>query len=268
LRQALNDSAENPRYIETIPRLGYRFIATVEAPVAAAVSAIPEAAPVVVASLAMTRRGPATAAAIVLAAVLCAAGVAGFRLGNRAGATRHTIAVLPFENVDRAADEQYIADGLTEELTTELSRLEPKRLAVIALQLDPDMAEAHLAAGWIATVFDRDWQAAGREFSRTLEIDPHLVRARALHAVFLLAIGRSEEAVQEIRRAMEVDPMSLLLRSQGMRTLFYARHYDEVIESRVVFRLWLQFHESSQNRPNLRFRLGQCAEQASWRANL
>ena len=83
--------------------------------------------------------------------------------------------------------------------------------------------------GFMAACFDRDWEYAEREFERTFGLDPNLVRARAFHAVIFWPIGRPEEAVAEIRRAQQMDPLSLVLRHQTTRTLYLAGHFQETI---------------------------------------
>ena len=89
VREALGDSAENPRFIETLNRRGYRFIA----PVSGMTPAIPP---------------------------------------ERSLTGRITVAVLPFNELSAAPERQDFSDGLTEEMTTELGRLHPKRLGVIS----------------------------------------------------------------------------------------------------------------------------------------
>jgi TolB-like protein/Flp pilus assembly protein TadD len=88
LRDLLGDSAQSPRYIETLPRLGYRFICT---------PTFPE-----------QNEKP--------------------RLANG----KKMLAVLPFENLSGDSQQEYFADGLTEEIISHLGQLHPKRLGVIA----------------------------------------------------------------------------------------------------------------------------------------
>lgn len=124
LREALGDSAEKPRFVETLPRRGYRFIAPVQKPPEAAAASTPAAAPE-----ASVWRRPALGA--VLAAVLVV--VAGFglyfyhaRVGRRAAASHTTIrsvAVLPLENLSRDTEQDYFAEGMTDELITSLAKI-------------------------------------------------------------------------------------------------------------------------------------------------
>lgn len=120
LRQALGDSAENPRFIQTIPRQGYRFIA----PVASAEGA---AAPVTTATdLPLRPRRPwlAVAAAMLVIAV---AGVyvlfARGKTGTAPAVPITSIAVLPMKNMSGDPEQEYFADGMTEALITDLSKI-------------------------------------------------------------------------------------------------------------------------------------------------
>jgi TolB-like protein len=127
LREALGDSAESPRFIETLPKRGYRFIAPVQG------VARTEAAPAVVST---TRQGPAMVG--VVAALVVVLGLAAYlgwtRWGHRAKPPegRIMLAVLPFHNVSGDAEQEYFTDGLTEEMISQLGRLHPERLRVIA----------------------------------------------------------------------------------------------------------------------------------------
>jgi TolB-like protein/DNA-binding winged helix-turn-helix (wHTH) protein/Tfp pilus assembly protein PilF len=128
IREALGDSADRPRYLETIPKQGYRFIAPVAAdpPRAAAPDAI--AAP---SSPPRRIRWAAAAAVLVLAAG--GAGYAGWtRHAGPPGAGPKTLAVLPFDNLSGDAAQEYFSAGFTEDLITELARINPGTLSVIA----------------------------------------------------------------------------------------------------------------------------------------
>jgi len=138
LREALGDSAEAPRYVETLARRGYRFAVPVrdlEAPAPPALSAGAEvpsrAAP-------PAARGRSSASRVTaIAGVLGAVALAAYWMAARPAprmepARRLTLAVLPFDNLSGEADQEYLSDGLTEEMITQLARLEPDRLRVTA----------------------------------------------------------------------------------------------------------------------------------------
>jgi TolB-like protein/DNA-binding winged helix-turn-helix (wHTH) protein/Tfp pilus assembly protein PilF len=124
LRKALNEDSRLRRYLETVPTVGYRFIAevTVEGPIPAAEQAM-LAKPV----LAGVER-PAGIGAYkwwISAGVLIAAGIgwAAVRLHASAGPPIQSIAVLPLENRSSDANQRYFADGVTEAITTELAQV-------------------------------------------------------------------------------------------------------------------------------------------------
>jgi len=128
LRDALSDKADTPRYIETLPRRGYRFIA----PVTTATPAV-EPSP---------GREPKSKSHLVRWAglavvVLLVFGIYWFGFRNRAQRaaavpTKAMLAVLPFENLSGDDSEDYFADGLTEEMIAQLGQLQPTNLGVIA----------------------------------------------------------------------------------------------------------------------------------------
>jgi TolB-like protein/DNA-binding winged helix-turn-helix (wHTH) protein len=142
LRRALGDEARAPRFIETIPKRGYRLLAPVAevpgpAPAPAEIGPVRERAPEIALPAARPglsgRRLPRPAAAVALALLAALALAAAWWLGARrpAGAPPVRIAVLPFANLSGDAGQDYFADGLTEELISRLGSLRPGRLAVV-----------------------------------------------------------------------------------------------------------------------------------------
>src|SRR5215472_900130 len=119
LRDALGDTAENPRYIETLPRRGYRFIA----------ATVPDAIqPVQIQSASRRWTVPLVAAGLlVIAALLFALDAGGLRkrlLSRSAIQPKiHSLAVLPLTNLSGDPQQEYFADAMTEELISELSRI-------------------------------------------------------------------------------------------------------------------------------------------------
>jgi len=140
LREALGDSAENPRFVETLPRRGYRFIAPVDEPAATGPAepavggaVVPEAAkqaPVVAATGEKRRLGWTPGRAVVVALVIAVAGAATWtwRQGHAASIPIHSLAVLPFENLTGNSEQDYFADGVTETLTTNLAQIRALRV--------------------------------------------------------------------------------------------------------------------------------------------
>jgi tetratricopeptide (TPR) repeat protein len=80
--------------------------------------------------------------------------------------------------------------------------------ALKALELDEGSAQAHLALAAIKSYYDWDWPDAEREFKRALELNPNLVEAHAHYCWYLHLFGRNEEAMAEAKKAQELDPLT------------------------------------------------------------
>ena len=148
LRDALGDSADAPRFVETLPRRGYRFIAPVVRPPAGVEPATPPAGLEPQRSAIRTpdqtraprRQTRAWVVALMAAVPLVSAAIllsAPYRSWLGASnppdpTARFLLAVLPFENLTGNPDQEYLGDGMTEELIGQLGRLDPSRLGVIA----------------------------------------------------------------------------------------------------------------------------------------
>lgn len=77
-----------------------------------------------------------------------------------------------------------------------------------ALSINPALAEAHFAAAKEAFFFRRDWQTAERSFLRSLELNPRSGESRMFYALYLLVLGRRDEALPHAQRALDDDPLS------------------------------------------------------------
>jgi TolB-like protein/DNA-binding winged helix-turn-helix (wHTH) protein len=137
IRLALNDDADSPRYLETVPRRGYRFIAAVQVEMVTTRPAEECMAP----DLDLTpAHRPVVNRRVILMSVFLIAVIAGIHhWGNRrtrASATdsvsRTMVAVLPFENLTNDPAQEYFSDGMTEQTITQLGRLNSPHLGVIA----------------------------------------------------------------------------------------------------------------------------------------
>lgn len=137
VRTALGDSSENPRFVQTVPRKGYRFIAPVTAdPVAVPVDAVQGGSTRPASAVSSRGRLPRYVALgiAVLAIVTPLAWLIAARgAPSDAGIpTRVRVAVLPFVNLTGDPEAEYIVDGVTDEIIAQLGRVSPERLAVIA----------------------------------------------------------------------------------------------------------------------------------------
>ena len=100
-----------------------------------------------------------------------------------------------------------------------------------ALEIDPDLPEAHTVAGMIAATYDWDWVKAEREFKRSLELDANLAITHYRYAwVYLSPLGRHDEAIAEMRRAMELEPLSLVQGANFAAVYLYARQFDKALD--------------------------------------
>ncbi len=86
--------------------------------------------------------------------------------------------------------------------------------ALRALELDSDLAAAHVALAQVLSNLDWNWAEAEREYLRALELNPSEVYGRANFAIFLAAMGRREEAVAVADEAVKLAPLDLTVRSQ------------------------------------------------------
>jgi serine/threonine-protein kinase len=102
--------------------------------------------------------------------------------------------------------------------------------AARALEIDNTLADAHTSLGFTKVLYERDWAGAEREFQRAIELDPNYPTAPHWYSIYLAAVGRNEQAVAAIRRAQQLDPLSLVIGANVGLTLFFARRYDEAIE--------------------------------------
>lgn len=100
-----------------------------------------------------------------------------------------------------------------------------------ALEIDESLAEAHTSLGFIRTVYDWDWPGAEQEYKRAISLNPNYANAHYFYAfTFLITRGRVDEAIAEMKRAVELDPLSLIINTNLGRTYFLARQYDKALE--------------------------------------
>ena len=105
--------------------------------------------------------------------------------------------------------------------------------ALKALELDPNLAEAHTTLAMITFQFDWKWEEADRAFRRAIELNPNYPTAHQWYAEYLSAMGRSDEALREIDIALGLDPMSLIVNHVKGEILYMADRNEEAI---AVFR--------------------------------
>lgn len=263
LRVALGDDSDTPRYIETLPRIGYRFIGVLDR--APAPAPAPAVAP--------PRPGSSRLYIGVALAVVALVG-ATWWFWPRPAPADHAIAdAPPRRTTNERAYEHYLAGifqrsrrdiegsapsiaefeaalredpnyadawaGLAETLVgAGISQHRPivpamqgaKTAAMRAVELDDANAPGHAVLGMVHLQFDHDIKAAEAEFDRARALNPNY--ARAWHHLGILRAyqGRAQDAIDAMRRARELEPTMPLYTANYGHLLYHARRYDEAIE--------------------------------------
>jgi adenylate cyclase len=112
------------------------------------------------------------------------------------------------------------------------------RAAERALALNDSLSEAHLAAAGVKMYFEWDWRGAERECRRALELNPSSADARERYGLVLSLEGRFDEALDQLRLAQSLDPLSPRTGWVLASALYWARHYDAAIaEARRILKI-------------------------------
>ncbi|MCI0391115.1 MAG: tetratricopeptide repeat-containing serine/threonine-protein kinase [Acidobacteria bacterium] len=128
-----------------------------------------------------------------------------------------------------------------------------KAAARMALDLDDGLAEAHTSLAAALVWFDWDWEASEREFKRAIELNPHYAVAHHWYgSVLLAAQGRFDEALASERRALDLEPLSLVINSNLGFICYQAGRFDEAMQHLI------RTLEMDDNFVYARFHLGLC----------
>jgi adenylate cyclase len=115
---------------------------------------------------------------------------------------------------------------------------EARQAAHKALELDPNLADAHAVLGRIAAHYDYDWATAEGEYKKALGLNPSYVTAHQYYALGLMAHSRFSEAQQQLDIARQIDPLALIVGVDVALLRKFQRDYDGVIhESQRVLQL-------------------------------
>ena len=104
-----------------------------------------------------------------------------------------------------------------------------KAAAIKALELDSALGEAHNSLAFCLDAFEWDFDSAGKEFQRAIELNPGYATAHHWYAWHLSVLGRYDEAIAEMRKAQNLDPLSLIINADLAELLLIARSYDDSI---------------------------------------
>ena len=210
LRKTLGDNPREPRFIETLPKRGYRILVQPE---------------------------PLSGTPVSDAQELCLKGRAA--LSEQPSEASLKQARLYFERAIQAEPENAAAlAGLARTyvlmVSLGLGRAaeflpRAKVAASRAHELDPHLADAHLALAVVRFLHDHDFASAERAFHLAVQQQPSDSLAHTWYAQFLASQNRHAEAIAEARQAVEADPLSLTARRELLNILFAARRYDETI---------------------------------------
>jgi DNA-binding winged helix-turn-helix (wHTH) protein/Flp pilus assembly protein TadD len=223
LRKALDDSPRKPRFIETLPKRGYRMLVQ---PASLSLNSTSTAGKTEAEDL--LRKGHEL-------------------LSGQPNASLKQ-ARLYFERAtqaDPSSAEALAALAHTYILAVYVglesgSELFPRAQAAAtrAVELDSNLAEAHVALGAVRLVQNYDFKFAEKEFQTAIQLKPEDPAAHCWYARLLSAQGKHAEAIAEVRRALQTDPLSLPVRRDLLETLFMARRFDETIaEAQHLFDL-------------------------------
>ena len=101
--------------------------------------------------------------------------------------------------------------------------------ALRALELDAQEPEAHVSLGLVRRYWEWDWSGSESAFRRSLELAPGYAMAHTWYGYLLSGLSRHEEALAEMRLALELDPLSLITLAAAGGAYFFARRYEEAV---------------------------------------
>jgi len=103
-----------------------------------------------------------------------------------------------------------------------------------ALEINDNLAEAHTALAYVKRTYDWDWDGADKEFRRAIELNANDSKAHEFYALYLVAVGKLSEAINEAKIAQRLDPVSLNVNHTVARIFYYSRQYDKAIEQASI----------------------------------
>jgi TolB-like protein/DNA-binding winged helix-turn-helix (wHTH) protein/lipoprotein NlpI len=226
VRDALGDSADNPRFVETVARHGYRFVA----PVSTLPGGPPEGPSRVDRSI--LRR--TLLLSLIAACLLAALGYWAWHratIAARRASERAVLAVLPFDNLSHDPDQEFLSDGLTEEMIAQLGKLNPKLLNVIARGSVVRYKNSSLTTNQIGRELNADYllQGSVRRESGRVRITVQLIQVRDQTDVWTESYDRELKdilALQDSVARMIADQIRVTLTADQQSRLATPRTID------------------------------------------
>lgn len=130
-----------------------------------------------------------------------------------------------------------------------------------AIELDEDLAEAHLALAFAWHAYECDWEKAEDAYKKALELDPELASAHHWYAWYLVQRGQPEQALEEVERAQELAPEDLIIVNNVGKILYYSGQFAEAAEKhRYAISLDPDFRKAHLDLAYDLVELGQSAE--------
>lgn len=224
LRKALGEKVQEHLYIVTVPKRGYCFVADVRERLEARHEAKDREL--------LGRRYPENTEAY----QLC---LKGRHFWEKRTASAVERAIRCFQQAIEK-DSQYAKAyaGLADcyAILSHCSRLSPRQTlpkaraaALQALAIDDTLVEAHTSLALVKMLYDWDWPGAAAEFMKALEPGHNYATAHHWYGMYLVARGQFDEAIAEVERAQQLEPLSLAINTDLGLVLYLARRYDEAI---------------------------------------
>ena len=99
-----------------------------------------------------------------------------------------------------------------------------------ALELNPNLGEAHCSLGYTLAFYDWNWDEAEKSFKRAIEISPDYATAHQWYGEYLLAVGKTNDSLAALQKAQELDPLSLIIATDIAGYFYTTRQFDKAIE--------------------------------------
>jgi adenylate cyclase len=125
----------------------------------------------------------------------------------------------------------YLLLGRNGHVTPKFAYPKAVQYASEALAIDEGLAEPHVALAAIRQEYEWKWAEAEGEFRRAIEANPSYATGHGWYALYLGHVGRFEEAIAEVNRAQELDPLSPRIQCNASEEYLFARNYDKALEA-------------------------------------